>query len=173
MKLIRVFAPALSILFFTLTACVQRGPAQTTAPALTAYYSVKDALVATDAAKAKTGATALVSALSKVNAANLSATTKKALATAKLKATAISKSTDVAGQREQFEELSLSMITLAKATKPAKRMARSGVPAPTFVQFCPMAANGQGASWLSDKKEVRNPYYGDKMLKCGSVKEEI
>ena len=158
MKPIRVFAAALSVLFFTLTAS-----AQTTAPALTAYYSVKDALVATDAAKAKTSATALVSALSKVNAAKLSATNKKALVTAKIKATAISKGADVDVQREQFEELSLSMITLAKATKPAK----------TFVQFCPMAANGQGASWLSDKKEVRNPYYGDKMLKCGSVKEEI
>ena len=130
---------------------------------MTAYYSVKDALVATDANKAKTGATALVSALNNVDAAKLSAPDKKALATAKTKATAISKSADVDAQREQFEDLSLSMIALAKATKPAK----------TFVQFCPMAANGQGASWLSDKKEVRNPYYGDKMLKCGSVKEEI
>lgn len=37
------------------------------------------------------------------------------------------------------------------------------------VQFCPM----KNASWLSDSKEVCNPYYGDKMLTCGSVKEEI
>jgi hypothetical protein len=36
-----------------------------------------------------------------------------------------------------------------------------------------MAADGKGASWLSDKREVRNPYYGDKMLTCGSVKESI
>ena len=158
MKTIRLSVVALGLFIGSLSAS-----AQTTAPALTAYYSVKDALVATDAAKAKTSATALVSALSKVNAAKLSATDKKALVTAKTKATAISKSADVDVQREQFEELSLSMIALAKATKPAK----------TFVQFCPMAANGQGASWLSDKKEVRNPYYGDKMLKCGSVKEEI
>ena len=137
--------------------------AQTTAPALTAYYNVKDALVSTDAAKAKTSAAELVAALDKVNAANLSATDKKAMATAKTKAADISKSTDVDVQREAFEGLSTSMIALAKATKPAK----------TYVQFCPMAAEGKGASWLSDKKEVRNPYYGDKMLKCGSVKEEI
>ncbi|MEZ0487576.1 DUF3347 domain-containing protein [Fibrella aquatica] len=152
--------------------------AQTTAPVLTAYYNVKDALVSTDAAKAKTSAAELVAALGKVNAANLSATDKKAMATAKTKAADISKSNDVDTQREAFEGLSTSMIALAKATKPAKRMARSGrsagaVPAPTYVQFCPMAADGKGASWLSDKKEVRNPYYGDKMLKCGSVKEEI
>ncbi|NID13562.1 DUF3347 domain-containing protein [Fibrivirga algicola] len=137
--------------------------AQTTAPALTAYYNVKDALVSTDAAKAKTSAAELVAALGQVNAANLSATDKKAMATAKTKAADISKSTDVDVQREAFEGLSTSMIALAKATKPAK----------TYVQYCPMAAEGKGASWLSDKREVRNPYYGDKMLKCGSVKEEI
>ena len=29
------------------------------------------------------------------------------------------------------------------------------------------------ASWLSAEKEIRNPYYGASMLKCGSVKSEI
>lgn len=163
MKIIRFAVAALALSFGS--AAVQ---AQNTAPALTAYYGVKDALVATDAAKAKTQATTLTAALGKVDAAKLSATDKKALAMAKSHATAISKTTDVDDQREQFDLLSTSMISLAKATKPAKREA-----APTYVQFCPMAANGKGASWLSEKKEVRNPYYGDKMLKCGSVKEEI
>ncbi|ADB36392.1 DUF3347 domain-containing protein [Spirosoma linguale] len=137
--------------------------AQTTAPALSAYYSVKDALVSTDAAKAKASATTLVVALGKVDAARLSASDKKNLATAKARATTISRTADVNAQRTQFEALSTSMIALAKATKPAK----------TYVQYCPMAAEGKGAFWLSDKREVRNPYYGDKMLKCGSVKEEI
>nr|WP_293842944.1 DUF3347 domain-containing protein [uncultured Arsenicibacter sp.] len=158
MKIIRSFIIATTLLVSSLMAT-----AQSTAPVLTAYYGVKDALVATNATKAKTGATTLVMVLSKVDAAKLSTADKKALETAKTKATAISKTTDVETQREAFEELSVSMIALAKATKPAK----------TYVQFCPMAAEGKGASWLSDKKEVRNPYYGDKMLKCGSVKEEI
>lgn len=158
MKTIRLIIVALNLSLISLVAS-----AQTTAPTLTAYYQVKDALVATDAAKAKTSATALVAALGKVDAANLSVVDKKALVTAKTKAIAIGKSTNVDVQRKQFEGLSSSMIALAKATKPAK----------TYVQFCPMAAEGKGASWLSDKREVRNPYYGDKMLKCGSVKEEI
>ena len=137
--------------------------AQSTAPALTAYYRVKDALVATDAAKAKIQATTLSSALGTVDAAKLAAADKKALTMAQTHAAAISKTGDVEDQREHFEMLSTSMIALAKATKPAK----------AYVQFCPMAGGGKGASWLSDKKEVRNPYYGDKMLKCGSVKEEL
>lgn len=163
MKTIRLSLAALALTFCSLGAL-----AQNTAPTLTAYYDVKDALVATDAVRAKAGATKLVAALAKVDAAKLSTTDKKALAMAKTKATAITKTTDVDVQREQFDGLSTSMIALAKATKPAKRGG-----APTYVQFCPMAAEGKGASWLSDKKEVRNPYYGDKMLKCGSVKEEI
>ncbi|WP_460935635.1 DUF3347 domain-containing protein [Spirosoma humi] len=158
MKTIRLTIAALSLSLVSLMVS-----AQTTAPALTAYYQVKDALVATDAAKAKIKAIALVAALEKVDATRLSAADKKALASAKADALAIGKSTNVDAQRKQFERLSSSMIALAKATRPAK----------AYVQFCPMAAEGKGASWLSDKREVRNPYYGDKMLTCGSVKEEI
>ncbi|WP_461150798.1 DUF3347 domain-containing protein [Spirosoma pulveris] len=158
MKTTRFTFAALGLFIVSLTAL-----AQTTTPALSAYYRVKDALVATDAAKAKMAATALVAALGKVDAARLSAMDKKALATAKAKAASISGTANVDVQRTQFEALSTSMIALAKATKPAK----------TYVQYCPMAAEGKGAFWLSDKREVRNPYYGDKMLKCGSVKEEI
>ena len=177
MKIIRLSLVVLGLSVGSLSASAQ-GPARSTASVLTAYLDVKDALVATDGDKAKAQATTLATALKNVKATSLSAADKKALVMAKTQATAISKTTDVDTQREAFELLSGSMITLTKATKPARQKARSGqsagaVPAPTYVQFCPMAANGKGASWLSDKKEVRNPYYGDKMLKCGSVKEEI
>ena len=78
MKTIRLTIAAVTLSLSSFIASVQ-----TTAPALTAYYNVKDALVSTDAAKAKTSAAELVAALDKVNAANLSATDKKAMATAK------------------------------------------------------------------------------------------
>lgn len=168
MKNTRLVFATLGLSLFSLAASAQpergsNGPAQSTAPALTAYLGVKDALVATNGVNAKRGAIALSSALNRVDAAKLSAPDRKTLAMAKTHALAISKTSDVDDQRELFGMLSTSMIALTKATKPAK----------AYVQFCPMAAGGQGASWLSDKKEVRNPYYGDKMLKCGSVKEEI
>ena len=158
MKTICLTIASLGLSLFSLTAF-----AQSTAPALTAYLGVKDALVATNGVKAKDQATTLSSALTNVETAKLSVTDKKALLMAKTHATAISKTTDVVKQREQFGMLSTSMIALIKATKPAK----------AYVQYCPMAAKGKGASWLSDKREIRNPYYGDKMLKCGSVKEEL
>ncbi|MFH1320477.1 MAG: efflux RND transporter periplasmic adaptor subunit [Bacteroidota bacterium] len=42
-----------------------------------------------------------------------------------------------------------------------------------YYQFCPMAFNNKGAYWLSDSKEIRNPYFGEKMLKCGETKDII
>ena len=158
MKTLRVTFAAigLSLLAFAATA-------QNTQPLLTAYYEVKDALVATNAAKAKASAADLLAAIGKVEVAKLSAADKKALASAKTEATHIGESTDVEHQREHFEGLSKAVIQLSKSTKPAK----------TYVQFCPMAAEGKGAYWLSDKKAVRNPYYGAKMLTCGKVTEEI
>ncbi len=42
---------------------------------------------------------------------------------------------------------------------------------PIYLQYCPMAFDDQGAYWISNKKEIRNPYFGDMMLKCGEVKK--
>jgi Cu(I)/Ag(I) efflux system membrane fusion protein len=36
------------------------------------------------------------------------------------------------------------------------------------VFHCPMALGGEGADWMSTGDAVRNPYYGESMLKCGS-----
>ena len=40
-----------------------------------------------------------------------------------------------------------------------------------YKQFCPMALEGKGGYWLSDSKEIRNPYFGDEMLTCGSIEK--
>jgi Cu(I)/Ag(I) efflux system membrane fusion protein len=42
-----------------------------------------------------------------------------------------------------------------------------------YYQYCPMANGDKGAYWFSDSEEIRNPYFGDMMLKCGEVKETI
>ncbi|WP_088342023.1 DUF3347 domain-containing protein [Robiginitalea sediminis] len=42
-----------------------------------------------------------------------------------------------------------------------------------YKQFCPMAFGNTGGYWLSDVAEIRNPYFGDKMLTCGKVEESI
>lgn len=42
-----------------------------------------------------------------------------------------------------------------------------------YRQYCPMAFDNKGAFWLSDSDQIRNPYFGDAMLTCGSVEEEL
>lgn len=42
-----------------------------------------------------------------------------------------------------------------------------------YADYCPMALNSEGAYWISDKKDIQNPYLGSKMLTCGQVKEEL
>ena len=68
-------------------------------------------------------------------------------------------------QRKQFQIISDKLIEMVKNF--------DEVNSKLFVQFCPMADNNNGASWLSKEEKVLNPYFGDKMLKCGSVKEVI
>ena len=42
-----------------------------------------------------------------------------------------------------------------------------------YKQYCPMAFGNKGGYWLSDVAEIRNPYFGDKMLTCGTVATTI
>lgn len=67
--------------------------------------------------------------------------------------------------RAAFKPLSERIIALAKSI---------GQKGQTFyVQHCPMADNNNGADWLSQRKEILNPYFGDAMLTCGSITETL
>jgi hypothetical protein len=70
----------------------------------------------------------------------------------------------IAHQRQHFDMLSKDMYDLAKTF--------AGEPI-LYKDYCPMYNNGKGAIWLSETKEIKNPYLGKKMPACGEVKEEI
>lgn len=42
-----------------------------------------------------------------------------------------------------------------------------------YLQYCPMANDGDGARWLSKEKKIRNPFYGQQMHDCGETVESI
>lgn len=119
------------------------------------YLKVKDALVASNAEETKQAATELQKSLSDVKGADavLSATTKLAGASA------------LAEQRQLFSTVSNEMTTLVKGGQLS-----AGA---LYLEYCPMANGNEGAYWLSNEKQIKNPYFGDRMLKCGSVKETI
>src|SRR5690606_966660 len=79
-------------------------------------------------------------------------------------ASKIARSKDVAKQREAFALLSKSLYGLANVFKND---------VPVYHQHCPMYNRGKGASWLSKEAAVKNPYYGARMLTCGSTVETI
>lgn len=121
-------------------------------PILTAYFQLKDALVGDDAAKAKEAASALLAITGEYgNKLNESLN-------------AIAATDDIKAQRTAFETLSMNLYDIAKAGTLGMTV---------YKQFCPMAFDNKGAFWLSDNKQVMNPYFGSSMLRCGSVKEEL
>ncbi|WP_069659876.1 DUF3347 domain-containing protein [Arcticibacter eurypsychrophilus] len=68
-------------------------------------------------------------------------------------------------QRGLLTPLSAEVEKIIKGSKLS-----SGI---VYKQFCPMANNGDGGYWLASESTIKNPYYGDQMSSCGSVKEEI
>ena len=121
-------------------------PAET---AVEAYLKLKNALVATDADAAKTAATVLAGF---------------AEGEIKTAAETLAGSGDVETQRAHFKLISEQLYVSVKENGAAQTL---------YKQHCPMAFEDTGAFWLSAEKEVNNPYFGDKMLHCGTVKEEL
>jgi len=65
-------------------------------------------------------------------------------------------------QREHFAILSKDINDLIKMF---------GAPQKLYQDFCPMYDDGKGAIWISEVKDIKNPFYGSQMLTCGSVKK--
>ena len=133
------------------------------------YILLKDALVNDNATEAQTAAKKIGQNLAKVDmklltneeAHNHWMTIQKEL---KNSANAIENNSDIATQRGHFKHLSAHITSGIKLF---------GVNQKVYRDFCPMADNNKGAFWLSLEEEIRNPYYGEAMLKCGEVRETI
>jgi len=135
----------------------------------TNYLAIKDALVNDDNMLAQKAAITFQENLEKVDmkllkdskSHNLWMPILKELKTSSSK---ISSLADIKTQREHFISLSNNVIKSVEAF---------GVNKKIYKQFCPMANNDNGAYWLSTDENIKNPYFGEMMLKCGSTKEII
>lgn len=128
-----------------------------------AYLGLKDALVETDLKKSLSAVLMLQEEFKN----NKDAFGTKSLAFEQLN-TSISQLnsyTSIEALRAAFKPLSDNFIEVIKKS--------SGFNNVVYVQFCPMADGNKGATWLSLSEEIRNPYFGDKMLMCGTVQEKI
>jgi hypothetical protein len=48
-----------------------------------------------------------------------------------------------------------------------------GAGQPLYHDHCPMYNDNKGGMWLSETKEIKNPYFGSEMPKCGTIEEII
>jgi len=132
------------------------------------YLILKDNLVKTDANSASKSATELKKLTIGFDNSQLPSEQKAVyeenIKEIQTQLDSIIKLSDIAQQRESFAILTDNVYGLAKAFGYSKIL---------YHEHCPMALNDKGAMWLSTENEIKNPYFGDEMLSCGSVKEEI
>ena len=138
-------------------------------PLFDEYLLLKDALVVDDLEKAKSIAGTFQNKLSKVNmsvfkgdAHNVwmehNSQAEKALKV-------IMGAENIGLARKGFKDLSDQFVMMAKSFGPFDQT--------LYIQHCPMANSNKGADWISNSKEIRNPYFGQDMLTCGEVKLKI
>lgn len=132
---------------------------------LSDYFNLKDALVDDDNDKAKTLGNTLAKSLSSLDKSQYSENQQEKLTGIIADATEQSKhisETDIVKQREHFKILSKNLTDM---------IAFTGTENTLYQQFCPMYDGG--SAWLSKSANIKNPYYGSKMLTCGKVQKEI
>jgi Cu(I)/Ag(I) efflux system membrane fusion protein len=136
------------------------------------YYSLKNALVATNAADAENASKKLMESTGLLAQGLQKDSVNYPLLKPYLD-TIVAQSFVISGekgakcerQRLAFSPLSNNMFALLKAVD----IKNAGM----YKQFCPMAFNDKGAFWLSDESEIKNPYFGKKMLECGEVQDSL
>ncbi len=133
------------------------------------YLHVKNALVNNSGGEAASGGHAMVEAISKIDKSLFTAEQKKVYDgiedDLKENAEHIGKSGgDISHQREHFSMMSEDFYDLVKAFGGGQAL---------YHDHCPMANDQKGAMWLSETKEIKNPYFGGKMNECVKVPEVI
>lgn len=152
------------------TANVQKTAAFPVKEIVAVYLELKNALAKDNDKDAAAAGNALASAFAKIDMRGL---TKEQMKSYMDVADDVKENAEHIGasagkiehQREHFEALSEDIADLVKTFGTGGQS--------LYKDFCPMANNGKGAIWISEIKEIRNPYFGNQMPTCGSVKEML
>lgn len=134
---------------------------------VTNYLKLKNALVKDDSKGAANAGKALYATLNTLDSKTLDAKLKKEYIDiaddAKEHAEHIGdNSGKIEHQREHFAMLSKDINDLIKTFGTTQKL---------YQDYCPMYDEGKSGYWISETKEIKNPYFGSQMLTCGSVKK--
>ncbi|RJP64483.1 MAG: efflux RND transporter periplasmic adaptor subunit [Candidatus Abyssobacteria bacterium SURF_17] len=138
-------------------------------PTLEAYLALSDELASDNAAQAATAIDSLRDALANVNMEGLGGETPTQfmrLLTPIKQAVPDESPKNIDARRKLLEAVSKPMGEYLRSF--GHRFNFS-----LFEIFCPMAFEGKGAAWHQKDRDIRNPYFGQQMLKCGEVRHEF
>ncbi|TDD78629.1 DUF3347 domain-containing protein [Flavobacterium caseinilyticum] len=129
------------------------------------YLKIKNALTKDDSKGAAAAAKELIAALNNSNSSSLDTKLKNKynafVGDAKVHVKHIGENAGkMEHQREYFSLLSQDVFSLIKAF---------GTKQTVYQDYCPMYGDGKTGYWISETKDVINPYYGSEMLNCGNI----
>ncbi|PZP48620.1 MAG: hypothetical protein DI598_09825 [Pseudopedobacter saltans] len=138
-------------------------------PILIGYLSLKNNLVKDDGRAAADAAEQLLKVFTKVNIHVLSTEDNKKYIDiadgAKENVEHIgTNGGNIEHQREHFALLSEDLKDLINLFGTSKTI---------YQDRCPMFNDANGAIWFSETKEIKNPYYGSRMISCGKMQQII
>lgn len=132
-----------------------------------AYFQVKNGLVKDNLGDAQKALTTIDQSLAKVNMALVKNQAHdkwmEILKGMKDARTKMGTTKDIEEARKHFSMLSFHVLEMTETFGVNKAV--------VYKDYCPMAFGDQGAYWLSEQKEITNPYFGASMLACGEIKQ--
>ncbi len=138
---------------------------------LTNYYHLKDALVATNDTMAVNSARLLIANADSLKMDELKADSSIVemaegyLQSISAEAKALVAEPKIEEKRKSFQMISDNIYDLVRSVRYDQQI--------VYHQYCPMAFNDAGAYWLSNTSDIKNPYFGKKMLTCGETKDSV
>lgn len=139
--------------------------------ALKAYYDMKDAFVKSDTGIVNKDAGIFVTSLASLKADDIKADKAIVDLTIQLKDNLVTETNaliaapDIESKRKHFQVVSDGMFDLLRTIGYKGSI--------VYQQYCPMAFNNSGAAWLSNSTDIVNPYFGEKMLHCGDIRDSV
>jgi Cu(I)/Ag(I) efflux system membrane fusion protein len=140
-------------------------PAEPAGQLISSYLQLKEALVASSPQRARKIAAGQLELIAAFPAGAPGSGEPGLLSEIESLVEKITNADDIEEQRAHFKPLSAKMIAFAGSVQ--------GFGSTLYVQHCPMADGNKGADWLSLEETIANPYFGDKMLRCGKVTDKI
>lgn len=138
---------------------------------LQAYYNMKDAFTRSDSVQVTKDAAVLTEKVGRINFSGIKADAAVIDVATQLRKDInsemqnLQQANTLLAKRKSFQVVSDGLFDLLRTI----RYDGSKV----YQQYCPMAFDNAGAAWLSNSTDIVNPYFGDKMLHCGDVRDSV